>query len=219
MTFRLSCEPRENCRQSKSALAGKEAVAFCGNCGLFQVIVLISSGVTDDDLSKSTVMVLKNCENRCLGRLDSFLSSGFSPSCSILSPFSSLTSSSSESSEGVDSSLSPSSNRPSIFTLYRPEPGVFPGSPAASCHGWFSTVLDIQMRIVRYFFTVLLIESWMSSLLRTMEASRRFSRSRRFLYCGTPSPITTSSTPSGMFLSVGLRLRRRTASLGCGMLR
>ena len=218
VTLRFSCEARVNCIESKSAVGGRVTV-LGGNCGLVQVIGLTSSGLAVAGLSKSTVMDLRKCEKRCLDRfVDDFFALG--PSSSIASPLPFCSVPSSSLSSGAVGSVSSSKRRPSMRTLYRPEPGLLPGAaPLAVCQGWFSTVLEIQMRIVRYFLTVLLIESWMSRRLRTMAASRRFSRSRRLLYCCTPSPMTTSSMPSGMFLSVGLRLRRRAASLGGCMLR
>ena len=101
--------------------------------------------------------------------------------------------------------------RPSILTLYVASTPILKSkafsSIRAPCHGWFSTVFDIHIRIVVYFFTAPCKDSSWSSFFLIMTASSFLSTSRKRLYCCTPSPTMSSSTPSGIFLSVGFSER------------
>ena len=192
---------------SKSAIAGRLPAPAGVLSGFFHSTLVSDPWRPGFCLSKSIVRALKKCDNR--GRLagaGAGLGLGLlGVSVSILSPsvsFSPVL----RSSSSASSSYSSSSSRPSILTRYddsRLDEKSNVSTLRLFCQNWSSTVLLTQMRRVLYRYTagrqsgigtdhhwdspightfaLRLSESTMSSLLRVRVASRRRSRSRRFL--------------------------------------
>ncbi len=198
-----------NVNSSKSAMAGKLFPPAGVLSGFFHSIGGSAARRAAFGRSKSTVMALKKCDSR--GRFAGApLGLGLvGVSVSILSASASV-SFSLRSSSSASSSYSSSSRRPSTRTRYDDSRLEVKSNESTLrplfCQNWSSTVLLIQMRIVLYryrhepkvshralvlqsydeflggcTFVLRLNESTISSLLRVMVASRRRSRSRRFL--------------------------------------